>query len=173
MPPTALVVRYSVPEPCLGRSPHWLWAERKPLRGHDADGQATFRWQDRVYNVARVLLQHRFKTRDVRAMNACGLPQCVRPEHWMIEPSFLGPVDDARAYAVIKIGEVWRLSDGDSLVERDVAFVARVAPSVVLHVIRALYDLGGCTFIRTCDRAPVDPAVVVPGGIADCEECVR
>lgn len=174
IPPAVLVTKY-VYVPVVGESGqnHLFWVERKPLRGFDEAGQATLRWHDRTYNVARVLLQHRERCRVVRAVNACGLPQCVRPEHWTIEPSFLGAVTTSSGYATVKVGDAWRLSIGGTIVDRDVVFVATIQPSArVRHVVRALREDDETVFLTACGQL-ADPALVVasPEG-ATCPGCV-
>ncbi len=174
LPPADLVTRYVMP--CVvggGPNHHLLWVERRPTRGFDEGGQATFRWRGRIYNVARVLLQHRARHRVVRAVNACGLPQCVRPEHWIVEPSFLGAVATAAGHATIRVGDVWRLSIGGVVIDRDVVFVAAIQPgSRVSHVVRALHEDNETVFLTACGQL-VDPAFVVASANgATCPGCV-
>lgn len=173
LPPAALVARYVVPTG--DNSLHLLWMERKPHRKFDADGQATFCWRSRTYNVARVLLQHRLKCSVVRAVNACGLPQCVKPAHWNVEPSFLGVVAAPVGFATVRVDGVWRLSIGGETAHRDVVFVASIEGSPTprdTHVIRALHDEHETVFLTACGRV-VDPAgVVAQLADATCPGCV-
>lgn len=173
IPPAALVARYVMPAPSNDDQHHLFWIERRPNRGFDEAGQATFRWHDRTYNVARVLLQHRARQRVVRAVNACGLPQCVRPEHWTIEPSFLGAVSTATGHATIKVGDAWRLSIGGVVADRDVVFVATIQPMArVRHVVRALREEHETVFLTACGQL-ADPALVVASTqSASCPGCV-
>lgn len=180
LPPAALLARYISPTVCSvgGGSldpiaSHLFWVERRPNRGFDAAGQATFRWRDRTYNVARVLLQHRLKHRVVRAVNACGLPQCVKPEHWIIEPAFLGTVATPAGLATIKVGDTWRLSIGGVVTERDTVFVAVIQPRGDLrHVVRALREELETVFLTACGQL-ADPALVVASlENATCPGCV-
>jgi hypothetical protein len=147
--------------------------DRKPNRGFDAGGQATFRWRDRTYNVARVLLQHRLKHRVVRAVNACGLPQCVKPEHWSVEPAFLGVVARPAGLATVKVGDAWRLSIGGAIVDRDMVFVATIQLRGSLrHIVRALREDAETAFLTACGQL-ADPALVVASSEdATCPGCV-
>lgn len=180
IPPAALLARYITPtvcnvsgEPQGHTTTHLFWVERRPNRRFDAEGQATFRWRDHTYNVARVLLQHRMKHRVVRAVNTCGLPQCVKPEHWSVEPSFLGAVAAPAGLATVKVGDVWRLSVGGVVAERDVAFVATIKPQGSLrHVVRALREEAETAFLTACGQL-ADPALVVASTEdATCPGCV-
>lgn len=174
LPPAALVAKYVVPTTTRASDPqHLFWAERRPNRGFDEAGQATLRWHDRTYNVARVLLQHRARQRVVRAVNACGLPQCVRPEHWTVEPSFLGAVASFAGHATVRVGDVWRLSIGGEVIARDVVFVATIQlKSKVRHVVRALHEDNETVFLTACGQL-ADPALVVASGQdASCPGCV-
>lgn len=173
LPSAELVARYILPVTGDSDRHHLFWIERRPNRGFDAAGQAVFRWRDRTYNVARVLLQHRARHRVVRAVNACGLPQCVRPEHWTVEPSFLGAVATFAGHATVRVGDVWRLSVGGKVIHRDVVFVASIQPgSKVRHVLRALHEEHETVFLTACGQLS-DPALVV-ASVADvnCPECV-
>jgi hypothetical protein len=173
LPPASLVARYVMPVAGDDDRHHLFWTERRPNRGFDEGGQATFRWHDRTYNVARVLLQHRARHRVVRAVNACGLPQCVRPEHWTVEPSFLGAVATFAGHATIRVGDAWRLSIGGAVIARDVVFVATIQPgSKVRHVLRALHEDNETVFLTACGQL-ADPALVVASGQdASCPGCV-
>ncbi len=174
LPPANLVARY-VHVPVVGEAGqnHLFWVERKPARGFDEAGQAVFRWRDRTYNVARVLLQHRARHRVVRAVNSCGLPQCVRPEHWTVEPSFLGAVATSAGHATVRIGDAWRLSVGGEVIARDVVFIATVqAGSKARHVVRALHEDNETVFLTACGQL-ADPALVVASPQdATCPGCV-
>lgn len=174
IPPADLVTQYVTP--CMvngGPNHHLLWVERRPNRGFDEAGQATFRWRGRTYNVARVLLQHHIRHRVVRAVNACGLPQCVRPEHWTLEPSFLGAVSSGVGHATVRVGDVWRLSIGGVVADRDVVFVATIQPGArVRHVLRALREDNETVFLTACGQL-ADPALVVASTRdASCPGCV-
>lgn len=174
LPPVDLVTRYVTSCAVDGGSNHHLfWVERRPNRRFDATGQAIFHWRGHTYNVARVLLQHRARHRVVRAVNACGLPQCVRPEHWTVEPSFLGAVSAGASHATIKVGDVWRLSIGGVVVDRDVVFIATIQPnSRVRHVLRALREDNETVFLTACGQL-ADPAFVVASvQDASCPGCV-
>ncbi len=173
LPSAELVARYVVPVAGDGDQHHLFWTERRPNRGFDAAGQATFRWKERTYNVARVLLQHRARHRVVRAVNSCGLPQCVRPEHWTVEPSFLGAVATFAGHATVQIGGTWRLSIGGKVIHRDVVFVAVIQPgSKVRHVLRALHEEHETVFLTACGQLS-DPAFVVASTAdANCPGCV-
>lgn len=180
IPPAKLVARYVHPTLCaVGGGPlgetvlHHFWVERRPNRGFDEAGQATFRWRDRTYNVARVLLQHRARHRVVRAVNACGLPQCVRPEHWTAEPSFLGAVSSGVGHATVRVGDAWRLSIGGVVVDRDVVFVATINPGAsVRHVVRALREDNETVFLTACGQL-ADPVLLVASSRdASCPGCV-
>lgn len=173
LPPARLVARYVMPVAGNVDQHHLFWVERRPNRGFDEVGQATFRWQGRTYNVARVLLQHRARHRVVRAVNACGLPQCVRPEHWTVEPSFLGAVSTAAGHATIRVGDMWRLSIGGTVIARDVVFVATIQlNSRVRHVLRALHEDNETVFLTACGQL-ADPALVVASTQdASCPGCV-
>lgn len=174
IPPAEIVSRY-VYVPIVGESGqnHLFWIERRPNRGFDDAGQATFRWRDRTYNVARVLLQHKARHRVVRAANSCGLPQCVRPDHWSVEPSFLGAVATFAGHATVKVGDAWRLSIGGEVVARDVVFVATIKPKAqVRHVVRALHEDNETVFLTACGQL-ADPALVVASTQdASCPGCV-
>ena len=173
LPPVSLVVRYVILSPSdEGHiTPHLFWVERRPNRGFDAEGQATFRWRERTYNVARVLLQHRLKHRVVRAVNTCGLPQCVKSDHWSIEPAFLGAVSSSSAFATVRVRGAWRLAKAGVIVERDVVFVAAAAPHAGRHVVRALREDNETVFLSVCGLE-IDPSGVVAGGTATCLGCV-
>ena len=175
LPPPELVAKYIQPATAgHAGTPHWFWVERRPLRGFDADGQATLKWQGRTYNAARVLLQHQLRSRVVRAVNACGLPQCVRPNHWTLEPTFLGAVAGPAALATVRVGDAWRLAAGGVVVARDMAFVARVSSTgnPVLHVVRAIHEEHETVFLTACGEL-ADPAMIVAGGQASCHGCLR
>lgn len=174
IPPSALVTQYVTAFPSDAERHHLFWIERRPNRTFDDTGQAVFRWKTRTYNVARVLLQHRIKQRVVRAVNTCGLPQCVRPDHWAFAPSFLGAVSAAATgHATVKVGEVWRLSIGGVVVDRDVVFVSTIQPaSPVRHVVRALREDYETVFLTACGQL-ADPALVVASTQdANCAECL-
>lgn len=173
LPPADLVARYVIPVAADVGQHHLFWVERRPTRGFDEEGQAIFRWRDRTYNVARVLLQHKARARVVRAMNSCGLPQCVRPEHWTVEPSFLGAVATSAGHATIKVGDAWRLSIGGEVIARDVVFVATIQPRAkVRHVVRALHESNETVFLTACGQL-ADPALVVASTQdASCPGCV-
>lgn len=171
LPPAALVSRFVLP--AGGDLQHLLWVERKPTRGFDEAGQATYRWRERTYNVARVMLQHHIKHRVVRAVNTCGLPQCVQPTHWCIEPSFLGVVASLPGLATVRVGAVWRLSIGGVVADRDMVFVATIQPAAqVRHVVRALREDLETVFLTACGQL-ADPALVVASAAdATCPGCV-
>lgn len=175
IPPVKLLAKYIIPDKDAGAAiQHLFWVERRPLRGFDDHGQATFRWHDRTYNVVRALLQHRLGHRIVRAANACGLPQCVKLEHWTVEPSFLGAVTSTTSgLATVKVGGAWRLSVGGVVSERDVVFVGRIqAQAKVTHVIRALREDNETLFVTVCSQV-ADPAEVVAVSTdATCPGCV-
>lgn len=174
LPPAALLAKYIVPmNDSSAALQHLFWVERRPNRGFDEEGQATFRWHGRTYNVARVLLQHRARQRVVRAVNSCRLPQCVRPEHWTIEPPFLGAVATATGHATIRVGDAWRLSIGGKVIDRDVVFVATIQPGAkVRHVLRALHEDNETVFLTACGQL-ADPALVVASTQdASCPGCV-
>ncbi len=175
LPPAVLIARYITPggggEDHI--TTHLFWVERLPHRRFDTEGQATFHWRDRTYNVTRVLLQHRLKHRVVRAVNTCGLPQCVKSEHWSVEPAFLGAVAVPSGLATVKVGDVWRLSVGGVVAERDVAFVATIQPKGSLrHVVRALREDVETAFLTACGQL-ADPALIVASadGVS-CPGCV-
>lgn len=170
LPSVELVAKYVLPEPGVGGT-HWFWRERRGTRLHDEAGQATLRWHGRTYNVARVLLQHRLKARVVRAANSCGLPQCVKPDHWSTEPSFLGAVSASSGLATTRVGDAWRLSSGGEVVRRDMAFVAYYQRDN--HVVRALHEENETVFLTACGTV-LDPAVVVASAApATCKACLR
>lgn len=173
IPSVTVIARHIIPAPS-SKGSHWFWQERKGTRSHDSGGQATLRWRGRWYNVVRVLLQHRLSAWAIRAVNTCGLPQCVCLDHWRVEPSFLGVVAKAQALATVQVGETWRLSDGGTIVERDVAFVATINPGshATRHVVRALHEEHETVFLTACNLV-VDPALVAAGGEVSCAECVR
>jgi hypothetical protein len=174
LPPADLIAKYVRPVSGEGGSVHWFWAERKGIRRHDIEGQAILRWHGRTYNVARVLLQHRHKARVVRAANTCGLPQCVKPDHWSIEPSFLGAVSASRGLATIRVGDVWRLSSGGSVVDRDMVFVAAIsARGRDYHVVRALHEEYETVFLTACGVLADPAAVVASLAPATCLGCLR
>lgn len=174
LPSPALIARHVQPAQSSGPVPHWFWTERKGIRRHGPDGQALLRWGGRTYNVARVLLQHHTQARVVRAVNACGLPQCVQIAHWTLEPAFLAPVTTTVDLATVRVGEVWRLARGGEVVDRDLVFPGVIAPSPgePTHVIRALHDTHETLFFTACGVV-IDPALVVAGGEASCEACLR
>lgn len=174
LPSADLVARYVTPVVGEGGVSHLFWNERRPNRGFDAGGQAVLRWHDRVYNVARVLLQHRSRQRVVRAVNTCGLPQCVRPEHWSVEPPFLGVVaTSAVGHATIKVGDVWRLSIGGVVVDRDVVFVATIQSRArVRHVLRALREDNETVFLTACGQLADPVFVVASTQDANCPGCI-
>jgi len=174
IPPASLVAKYVVPlNDSSAVLQHLFWVERRPNRGFDGEGQATFRWHDRTYNVARVLLQQRARHRVVRAVNSCGLPQCVRPDHWTVEPPFLGLVAAATGRATVKVGDTWRLSIGGVVYDRDAVFVATIQPrATVLHVVRALHEEHETVFLTACGQI-ADPALLVASiQDANCPGCV-
>ena len=171
LPPVELVAKHIQLGQGTGGGTHWFWRERRVTRQHDEAGQATLRWHGRTYNVARVLLQHRLRMRVVRAVNTCGLPQCVKPEHWGTEPQFLGVVSSSPGLATIRVGSAWRLSSGGSVVSRDMVFVA--GHQFDLHVVRALHEEHETVFLTACGML-LDPAAVVAAAApATCEECLR
>jgi hypothetical protein len=173
LPPAELIAKYVQPAQGSANTPHWFWNERKGIRRHDMEGQATLRWHGRTYNVARVLLQHRHRMRVVRAVNACGLPQCVKPDHWSTEPQFLGVVSASPGLATVRVGDAWRLSVGGSVVQRDMAFVAAISQhGRDYHVVRALHEERETVFLTACGVL-VDPAAVVASPYsATCKDCL-
>ena len=174
LPPADLITQFVTPSVVDGGPNHHLfWVERRPNRAFDEAGQATYRWRGLTYNVARVLLQHRARQRVVRAVNSCGLPQCVRPEHWTVEPPFLGAVATATGHATIRVGDAWRLSVGGKVIDRDVVFVATIQPGAkVRHVLRALHEDNETVFLTACGQL-ADPALVVASTRdASCPGCV-
>jgi len=175
VPSMELTSKYVRPVRSENGNEHWFWEERSPNRGHDPGGQAIFQWRGLTYNVARVLLQHRHKTGTVRAVNTCGLPQCVRPDHWSIAPPFLGVVASpvfGTDYATVRVDGAWRLSRGGDVLSRDVVFVAASGGAPVRHVVRALHEEHETVFYTACE-VMLDPASVVAGGEATCEACLR
>lgn len=173
LPPAMLVAKYIQPGEGTSGSSHWFWIERRGTRHHDAEGQALLRWHGLTYNVARVLLQHQRHLRVVRAVNTCGLPQCVKPDHWAVTPSFLGAVSSAPGLATIRVGDAWRLALGGHVVERDMAFVASIGgPPRDMHVIRALHETHETVFLTACGVV-VDPAgIVAQLADATCVGCL-
>lgn len=173
LPSVELVTKYVLPVPGVGGT-HWFWRERRVTRQHDEAGQATFRWHGRTYNVVRVLLQHRLRMRVVRAVNACGLPQCVKPEHWSTEPQFLGVVSALPGLATVRVGDAWRLSSGGEVVRRDMAFVAAISQhGRDYHVVRALHEERETVFLTACGLLADPAAVVASEAFATCKACLQ
>jgi hypothetical protein len=171
LPSADFVAKHIQPGRGANGGTHWFWVERRGTRQHDEAGQATLRWRGRTYNVARVLLQHHMRIRVVRAVNACGLPQCVKPEHWSPGPQFLGVVSAAPGLATVRVGDAWRLAVGGVVVERDMAFVADHQRD--RHVVRALHEEHETVFLTACGVL-LDPAVVVASSAeATCAGCLR
>lgn len=174
LPPVELIAKYVQPTQGVANSTHWFWTERKGIRRHDIYGQATMRWHGRTYNVARVLLQHQRKARVVRAVNTCGLPQCVKPEHWSTEPSFLGAVSASPGLAAVRVGDAWRLSSGGDVVRRDMAFVAAISQhGRDYHVVRALHEERETVFLTACGLLADPAAVVASETFATCKACLQ
>lgn len=173
LPSTELVAKYIQPGQGTNGGTHWFWVERRGTRQHDEAGQATLRWHGRTYNVARVLLQHRHRMRVVRAVNACGLPQCVKPDHWSTEPQLLGTVSVSASLAIVRVGDAWRLSVGGAVVERDMAFVAAIVPEAPdYHVVRALHEERETVFLTACGVLADPAAVVASFAPVTCKACL-
>lgn len=170
LPPIALLTKYTT----VSDNAHWFWQERGRTRLHDLEGQALLRWRGRTYNVTRVFLQHRLRTWLVRAVNACGLPQCVNPDHWAVQVLSPAKATELQGLATILVNQAWRLSVGGVVATRDVTFAAIVTPAELAprHLVRALYEEHETEF-RTACGLDIDPAFVVAGGVASCVECLR
>jgi len=147
---------------------HWLWKEWKGIRWHDKGHQAVYRWKHHTYNVARVFLEERpdRRSRLVRAVNSCGLTECVNPQHWSDVAAFAGVVESqAETLSTAQVAGVWRLYQRGTLVSKDMAFVAGG------HAIRALYEANETLFVSACGKT-MNPAMIAAGGVVTCEGCL-
>jgi hypothetical protein len=135
---------------------HWFFLDRKPTRRHDATGQAMIRVRQfpldaGVFNVARVLLEHRHGELPPRTAvySTCGLPQCINPDHW----AFAWPAPRYRLDAVpVADGSVWRL-----VVQKTGAVLDRAAA--------VLLEIDGV--VHRVDALPERPLAAACGTVVD------